>query len=67
MNEGCDIDAQILTYTLLKFSDFLIRQSVRLGNDWDEVDFCVESAHELDVKLLETMGDISKTRIYRAR
>lgn len=41
---------------MLESSDFLISERVCFGNDWNEVDLGVESAHDFDVKRLERMS-----------
>ena len=41
------------TYSGLEGSDFLVGQSISLGNDWDQVDLGVKSTHDLDVKWLQ--------------
>ena len=38
-----------VTDALLEKSDFLVGQGIRFGNDRDEVDFGMQSAHELDI------------------
>lgn len=38
------------TYTLLERRNFFIRKCVGLGNNRNEVDFGVESAHDLDIQ-----------------
>jgi hypothetical protein len=41
------------TYTLLEVRNLLIGESVRLGDDWNEVDLGVESTHDLNIQRLE--------------
>lgn len=47
----CSHNAQ--TYALLEGRDLLIGEGVCLGNDWDQVDLGVQSAHHLNVERLE--------------
>ena len=47
------------TYPQLEVRDFLLSHSVGFGNDWYQVDFSMESAHELDIDLLQTNDDQS--------
>jgi hypothetical protein len=41
------------TYSLLELGNLLISQSISLGNDRDQVDLGVQTAHDLDVERLE--------------
>lgn len=43
-----------MTYPLFEFGDFIIGQRISFGNDWDEVDFLVQSTHELNVDLFQS-------------
>ena len=45
-----------MSYTLLEVCNLLIGESVRLGNDWDEVDLGVKSTHDLDIQGLERVA-----------
>jgi len=40
------------TYPVLEGNDLLVCQSVRLGNDWDQIDFGVKSPHHFNIKWL---------------
>jgi len=42
-----------VTHSALERVDLFVGQSVSLGDDWDEVDLGVESAHDFDVQRLE--------------
>lgn len=43
---------------MLEFENLLVGHCVGLRDNRDEIDFGVESAHELDIKLLEAIiGD----------
>lgn len=42
-------------YTLLEGINLLVCKSVGLGDDWDEVDPGVQSAHDFDIQRLERM------------
>lgn len=44
------------TYALLECVHLLVRERIGLGNDWNEVDLGVESAHDLDVKRLQRVA-----------
>ena len=44
------------TYSLFKGYNLVVRQSIRLGDDWDEVDLGVQSAHDFDVQRLESVA-----------
>lgn len=50
----------IQAYPFLELGDFLISQSVCLGNDGNKVDFGVQSAHKLNIQLLEPKVHISE-------
>jgi hypothetical protein len=47
INEG-------ITHPLLELNDFLIGQSIGLSDNRNQVDFLMQSTHELDVDLLES-------------
>jgi hypothetical protein len=42
-------------YPLLKVCNLLVGHGISLGDNRDQIDFCVQSAHKLNVNLLETM------------
>ena len=44
-----------LTYPGFKFRDFIISQSICLGNDGNEVDFSVQPTHKLNVEGLQAI------------
>jgi len=48
----------IQTHPLLELGDFLISQSVRLGDYWDKVDFGVQSTHKFNIQLFEATARI---------
>lgn len=43
-------------YTLLERCNLLIGEGIGLGDDWDEVDFGVQPAHDFDVKRLQRVA-----------
>lgn len=43
----------IQAHPLLELGDLFVSQSVCLGNDGNKVDFGVQSAHKLNIQLLE--------------
>ena len=43
-------------YSLLEHSNLLVRQRIRLGNDRNQVDLGVQSAHDLDIQGLQGMA-----------
>ena len=45
-----------MTYTLLEGSNLLICEGVCLGDDWNEVDLGVKSAHDLNIEGLERVA-----------
>ena len=44
------------TYTLLEGGNLLIGKRISLGNNRDEIDFGVKSAHDLDIQRLERVA-----------
>ena len=44
------------THSGLEGSNLLIGQSISLGNDWNQVDLGVKSAHDLDIKWLQRVA-----------
>ena len=44
------------THSLFEVCDFLIRQSICLSDDRDEVDLGVQSTHDFDVQRLESVA-----------
>jgi hypothetical protein len=44
------------TYTLLESGNLLVGQSISLGNDGNQVDLGVETAHDLNVQRLQRMA-----------
>jgi hypothetical protein len=40
------------SYAGLEVNNLFVRQRIGLGNDGNQVDFCVKSPHELDINLL---------------
>ena len=46
-------------YPGLEFGDFFVRESIRLGNHRDQIDFGVKPAHELNVNLLQAVEFVS--------
>lgn len=44
------------SYPGFEIGDFLIRQCICLGNDGDQVDLGMQSAHNLDVQGLQRMA-----------
>ena len=43
------------THSGLEFCDFVIRQSICLGNDGNKVDFGVQPTHELNIEGFQAM------------
>jgi hypothetical protein len=43
----------LLTYPGFEFRDFVIRQSIRLGDDGNEVDFSMQPTHKLNIEGLQ--------------
>ena len=41
---------------MLEVGDLLIGESIRLGNDWDEIDLGVKSTHNLNIQRLERVS-----------
>ena len=44
------------TYTLLEVRNLLVGESVRLGDNWNEVDLGVKSTHDLNIQRLERVA-----------
>jgi len=47
---------QICAYSRLESHNLLISHSIGLGNDWNQVDLGMESAHNFDVQRLQRMA-----------
>ena len=45
-----------VTDSLLEHGNLLVSQSVSLGNDWDEIDFCMKTPHDFNVKRLQRVS-----------
>ena len=48
-------------HPLFEFCDFLVCHCVCLRNNGNEIDFCMESAHKLDIDLFQATRDMSIT------
>jgi hypothetical protein len=53
MQVSLNLEKGDCTYSLLELGDLLISQSISLGNDWDQVDLGVQTAHDLNVERLK--------------
>ena len=54
---GTELDRQILeTYSGLESGDLLVRQSVGLGNDGNQVDLGMKTLHHLNVERLQRVA-----------
>lgn len=49
------------TYSLFEVNNLLVRQSIRLGDNWNEVDLGMQSTHDFDIQRLESVaGGLNK-------
>ena len=51
-------------YPSFEFRDFVIGQSIRLGDDGDKVDFGMKPAHKLNIERLQPIGHRRYEHIY---